>query len=66
MNVAEGLAREIMRVSYIRKYYEEIGVVGAIGLVMIEQSLEKACIANGTNDVVAVLKAYEDLKGISE
>jgi hypothetical protein len=65
MNVAEKLAREIGRVSYIRQYYEAIGPNGQLGLMMINQSLEAAYKAAGV-DIVAQITALKDLEGIHE
>lgn len=66
MNAAEALAREIMRVSYIRQYYEAIGPSGKFALLMMKNSLEEACKAAGSNDAKTVLRSLADLKEIHE
>lgn len=66
MNLVEGMAREILRVAKIRRHYEDIGPAGQFGLLMIDASLEQACVAAGTGDIIAMAKAHEDLKGIKE
>lgn len=64
MNIAESLAREIRRVSGIRQHYEAIGDAGKFALMMIDGELEQACVASGTGDVTAIIRAHEGLKGI--
>src|SRR5260370_30772403 len=70
MNVAESLAREIRRVAELRRHYEEVGrmprVNVAPAMAMMDMALEKACVAAGSNDDVAVLRAHEDLKGFEK
>jgi hypothetical protein len=70
MNVAESLAREIRRVAELRCHYEEVGrmpnVMVQPALMMMEAALEQACVAAGSNDVVAVIRAHEDLKGFEK
>ena len=70
MNVAESLARQIRRVAELRCQYEEVGrmpnVMVQPALMMMEAALEQACVAAGSNDVIAVLRAHEDLKGFEK
>lgn len=67
MNAAEGLAREIRRVAELKCDYEKLAdmpnVMVGPAIMMMEVALEKACIAAGTNDALAVLRSYEDLRG---
>jgi hypothetical protein len=71
MNLAEGLAREIRRVAVLRCHYEEVGradkrVVVAPAILMMNVALERACQAAGSDDVIEVMRAYEDLKGFEK
>jgi len=66
LNLMEGLARQLVRVAKARRHYEDIGPSGAFGLMMIDRALEMACVAAGSNDIVEMMRAHEDLKGISE
>lgn len=71
MNVAEGLARQIRRVTLLRCLYEAAGladekVIVAPALMMMDMALEAACVAAGSNDVVAVIRAHEELKGFEK
>lgn len=62
-SLADALPKEQARVRKILGYYREIGPAGAFGAFMIEQSLRQADIAAASGDVVAMVWAYEDLKG---
>ena len=66
MNLAEGLAREIRRVSELRCQYEKVGrmpnVIVAPALMMMAASLEAACVAAGSNDIAQMMTALEQLK----
>jgi len=62
--LADVLLEELVRVRKILGYYKEIGPAGMFGSTMIEQSLENADKAIMTGDIVAMLKANEDLKQI--
>ena len=70
MNAAEKLAREIVRVAVIRSRFESLrsmpNVMVEPQIAMQTRSLEKACIAAGSNDVLLGLAAREDLKGYGE
>jgi hypothetical protein len=70
MNVAESLAREIRRVAELRCQYEEVGrmpnVIVQPAMMMMDAALEQACVAAGSNDVVAVIRAHEELKGFEK
>jgi hypothetical protein len=52
------------RVRVVLGHYKELGPVGAIGAMLIEQDLQAADKAVMSGDVVAMLQALEKLKGI--
>jgi hypothetical protein len=62
MNLAEALPIEQARVRDILPVYDSIPA-GAFAAAMIRQSLAAAEQAAASGDVVAMLRAYEDLKG---
>lgn len=64
--LAEALPKEQARVRKVLGYYKEIGSAGMFGSTTIEQSLVKADEAVMSGDVVAMMKAYEDLKQIED
>lgn len=70
MNLAEKLAREISRVTKIKSHYEEAGrrpgVNVAFALYDINDALEQAFAASGSNDVLQVMKAHARLEEIKE
>lgn len=43
--------------------YREIGPAGTLGLKLLQASLDRAAKAMAEGDVVAMLSAYEKLKG---
>lgn len=45
--------------------YIEIGHAGALALAMMRNSLDQAQKALAEGDVIAMMRAYEDLKGYS-
>lgn len=58
------LPKEMTRVrDVVMPAYIEIGPAGAIALAMMRASLDQAQKAMAEGDVVAMLRAYEDLKG---
>ena len=63
MNLAEGLARELVRVAKLRVNYESVGSSGAYAVAMIDATLEKGILAAGS-DVVTMIAAYQALKDI--
>ena len=63
-SLGEALPKEQARVREVLGYYREVGPAGAFGALMIEASLAKADQAVMSGDVVAMLRAYEDLKSI--
>lgn len=44
--------------------YREIGPAGVFGAMMIEDALRRADQAAVSGDVVAMLRSYEELKGL--
>ncbi len=63
-SLGTALPKEMTRVrDTVIPPYIEIGPVGAIALAMMRQSLDAAQTALAEGDVIAMLRAYEDLKG---
>lgn len=65
-SLGDALPREQARVREVLGHYREIGPVGAIGAMLIEQSLAAADRAVMIGDVVAMIAAYKDLQGIKD
>lgn len=63
--LADALPAEMARVRVVLGHYKELGPVGAIGAMFIEQDLQAADKAVMSGDVVAMLQALETLKGIN-
>lgn len=62
--LGEALPAEMTRVrDEVMPMYIEIGPPGAIALHLMRTSLDAAAKAMAEGDVVAMLRAYEDLKG---
>lgn len=60
------LPKEIARVrDEILPFYLEIGANGAFGAAMIRQTLDEASQAMISGDVIAMIRVYEELKGIN-
>lgn len=65
-SLGEALPREMARVrDEIMPGYIEIGAPGFFALAMMRASLDAAAKALAEGDVVAMLCAYEDLKGFT-
>ena len=62
--LAEALPIEQARVRVVLGHYKELGPVGAIGAMFIEQDLQKADKAVMSGDIVQMLEALNTLKGI--
>jgi hypothetical protein len=62
--LADALPAEMARVRVVLGHYKELGPVGAIGAMFIEQDLQAADKAVMSGDVVDMLQAFETLKGI--
>jgi N-glycosylase/DNA lyase len=63
-SLAEAFPQEQARVREVLKQYQSIGPAGTFGAFMIEQSLRRADQATASGDVLAMLRSYEELKGI--
>lgn len=64
--LGDALPREMARVrDEVMPAYIEIGAPGTIALMLMRVSLDAATKALAEGDVVAMLAAYEDLKGYS-
>lgn len=62
--LADALPKEMARVrDVLIPAYMEIGPAGQFGLIMLRHSLDEAARAMASGDVVAMLRAYQDLKG---
>lgn len=61
--LGEALPGEIERCRKLLDAYREIGPVGNFGAAMIRLEIDAAVRATATGDVVAMLRAYESLKG---
>lgn len=66
MTLGKAIPREQARVREVLGHYKEIGPAGAFGAAMIEASLRNADQAVISGDLVAMIKAYEDLKKIED
>ena len=64
--LADALPKEMARVRTVLGYYKEIGPVGEIGAMFIEQDLKAADVAVMSGDVVAMIQSLETLRGIRE
>jgi len=65
-SVGEELPKEQARVRRLIEIYKTIGPVGNFAIMMMNQSLADAERAAISGDVVAILQAYNDLKGFKE
>ena len=69
-SLATALPDEINRVRKVQDQYKELrgqpGVLVEPTIMMMEASIEAAIKASASGDVVAMLLAYEDLKGWEE
>lgn len=66
MSLGEALPAEQARVRELLEQYVEIGPPGAFAAAMMRQSLANAEKAAISGDVVAMIRAYEDLKGFTD
>lgn len=64
--LADALPKEMARVRVVLGHYKEIGPAGAIGAMFIENDLQAADRAVMSGDVVAMLRAFKALQGITE
>jgi hypothetical protein len=66
VTLGEALPREMARVrDELMPLYIKIGPPGIFALTMMRASLDAAARALTEGDVVAMIRAYEDLKGFS-
>jgi len=66
VTLAEALPRAQARVRALIPMYREIGNAGVFALAMMELSLRRADQASAAGDVVAMIRALEDLRGYKE
>lgn len=62
--VGDEFPKEQARVREVLGHYKEIGPAGAFGAAMIEAALKRADEAAMSGDIVAILRSYQELKGI--
>lgn len=62
--LAEALPLEQARCRELLVAYKEIGPAGAFGAVVIEEALRQADVASASGDVVAMIRSYQELKGL--
>ena len=62
--VGTAFPKEQARVRELLQAYREIGPAGAFGAMMIEDALFVADQAAMSGDIVAILRSYEELKGL--
>ncbi len=62
VTLGEALPKQQARVRSLVSDYREIGPAGQFAIIMMEQSLRAADQAVISGDVVAMIRAYEDLK----
>lgn len=63
LTLAEAFPLEQARLRELIDAYRDIGPAGAFGLAMIRQTLARADAAVASHDTVAMLRAYEEMKG---
>ena len=63
-SVGEEMPKEQARVRKVLGQYKDIGPAGAFGALMAEAALREADEAVMSGDVVRILRAYEELRGI--
>jgi len=63
--LGDALPKEQARVRELLTQYKSIGPAGTFGAMMLEQDLRAADQAVMSGDVVAMLRAFERLKGCS-
>jgi hypothetical protein len=63
-SLGEALPQEQARCRELLAQYKAIGPAGAFGALFIEQALQRADQAVMSGDVVAMMRAYEELKAL--
>ena len=66
MNLAEALPVQQKRVRELIEIYQEIGPGCAFAIAIMQRSLSNADYAAASGDVVAMLRAFQDLQGFKE
>ena len=66
VTLAEALPKEQARVRSLIPMYRELGNAGVFALAMMEQSLHMADQASAAGDVVAMIRALQNLRGYKE
>lgn len=61
-SVGEDFPNELHRVKELLTIYRELGPTGAFGAIMIQQVIYRAEKAWANQDVVEILRAYQELK----
>ena len=61
--LADALPKEQARVRSLLPIYRECGPAGMFALAMMQESLRKAERAAASGDVIAMMQAFEDLRG---
>lgn len=64
LTLLEATARELVRVAKLSVEYENIGPAGQFGLTNINREIEEACKAFGSGDLIQLMAASVNLKGI--
>ncbi|HEU4376269.1 MAG TPA: hypothetical protein VFS02_22440 [Telluria sp.] len=64
-SLAEALPQQQARVRELAAQYRSIGAAGVPAALMMEASLQAADRAAASGDVIAMIRAHEDLKGYS-
>ena len=65
-SLGEQMPKEQARVREVLGVFKEIGPAGAFGAYRIEQTLRAADEAVMSGDVVAMIRAYQDLKEVKD
>ena len=63
-SLGEEFPKEQARCREVLSSYKEIGPAGSFGAAMIEQTLQRADKAAAEGDLVAMIKSFEEMKGI--
>lgn len=65
-SLAESLPEQQRRVRRLIEVYREVGPAGQFAIAMMEQALSRAEDAAASGDVVAMIRAHEELKEFQE
>ena len=63
-SLGDDLPKEQARCRELLGIYKQIGPPGQFGAMMIEQALQRANQAVISGDIVAMIRSYEELKGL--